>query len=44
MRHDLIGGLIGFILSAAGVIAAFRMDMGPRWYPIALWLTALPCA
>ena len=44
MRHAMIGGCIGFVLSGAGLLATLPMDLGPAWYPIALWLTALPCA
>lgn len=45
MRHALVGGAIGFALSLAGAIAAIKMaDLGPVWYPIALVITALPCA
>jgi hypothetical protein len=45
MRHAMIGGAIGFVLSTAGAIAAMTMaDLGPNWYPISLALTALPCA
>jgi len=44
MRHALVGGMIGFVLSAAGAIAAIRMNLGPAWYPIALALSALPTA
>jgi hypothetical protein len=44
MRHAMLGGLIGFVLSGAGAIATIPMDLGPAWYPIAIWLTALPCA
>ena len=44
MRHALVGGLIGFVVSLAGAIAAIPMNLGPTWYPIALALTALPCA
>ena len=44
MRHALIVGAIGLPLSAAGVIAAMRMNVGPVWYPVALMLTTLPCA
>jgi hypothetical protein len=44
MRHALILGAIGFVMSLAGAIAASRLDLGPLWYPIALVLTALPCA
>lgn len=44
MRHALIGGAIGFVISTAGAIAAINMKLGPIWYPILLALTALPCS
>jgi surface polysaccharide O-acyltransferase-like enzyme len=44
MHHALALGVVGFVLSLAGAIAAIKMDLGPIWYPIALVLTALPCA
>ena len=44
MRHVWIGAGIGFVLSLFGVIAALNMNLGPIWYPVALLLTALPCA
>jgi hypothetical protein len=44
MRHALIVGGIGLIMSAAGVAAALSMDLGPVWYPIALLVVTLPCA
>jgi len=44
MRHALVVGIVGLVLSTAGVIAATRMDLGPMWYPVVLLLTALPCA
>jgi len=44
MRHALALGVIGFVLSTAGAIAAINMNLGPIWYPISLVLTALPCA
>jgi len=45
MRHAMVLGLIGLVLSAAGAIATITMaDLGPDWYPISLVLTALPCA
>ncbi len=37
-------GVVGFVLSLIGAIAAINADLGPSWYPIALALTALPCA
>jgi hypothetical protein len=45
MLHAMIGGIIGFVLSSMGAIAAISIgNLGPMWYPIALVLTALPCA
>jgi hypothetical protein len=44
MRHALVGGLIGFVVSLAGAIAAIPMNLGPTWYTIVLAITALPCA
>ena len=44
MRHALVLGAVGFVLSLGGAIATIPMDLGPSWYPIALVLTALPCA
>jgi nitrate/nitrite transporter NarK len=44
MRHAIIIGAIGFVVSAIGAIGAIQMKMGPSWYPITLALTALPTA
>jgi hypothetical protein len=44
MLHVWVGGGIGFVLSTIGAIAASGMNLGPMWYPIALLITALPCA
>ena len=44
MRHALVLGAVGLVLSLAGAIATIPMNLGPSWYPIALVLTALPCA
>jgi hypothetical protein len=44
MRHALMLGAIGLLPSAVGVGAALSMDLGPSWYPIALFLTVMPCA
>ncbi len=44
MRHAMVLGLIGFVLSLAGAIATIPMDLGPAWYPVAIVVTALPCA
>ena len=44
MRHALILGGVGFVISLAGAVATIPMDLGPAWYGIALVVTALPCA
>jgi uncharacterized membrane protein YfcA len=44
MRHAVALGVLGFVLSTAAAIATIPMNLGPDWYPIALVLTALPCA
>jgi len=44
MRHALILGVVGTAAGLAGAIATIPMHMAPTWYPIALVVTALPCA
>ena len=44
LGHALALGILGFAVGAAGAIATIPMHLGPAWYPIALALTALPCA
>ena len=46
MKHAMIVGIVGFVLSGLGVVATMMIENkpGPTWYPVALWLTALPCA
>ncbi len=44
MRHAMVLGVIGFVLSLAGAIASLPLDLGSAWYPFALVLTTLPCA
>jgi len=44
MRHAWILGAIGFVLGTVGAIATIPLHLGPAWYPIAIALTALPCA
>jgi len=43
-RHALYVGVIGVVLSFAGVVAAFTRDLGPVWYPILLLAVTLPAA
>jgi hypothetical protein len=44
LRHALVLGAVGLVLSTAGAIGTIPLDLGPSWYPIAVVLTALPCA
>lgn len=44
MRHAMILGGIGFVVGTAGAIATIPMQLAPAWYPIAIAVTALPCA
>jgi hypothetical protein len=44
MKHALILGGIGVILSAAGAIATAGMNLGPAWYAWSLVAVALPAA
>jgi hypothetical protein len=45
MAHALIGGIIGLILGSVGAAVTWnRTELGPHWYPVALVVTALPCA
>jgi hypothetical protein len=46
MRHAMIGGVIGLVLSIAGAVVTWNKGpaYGPHWYPLALIVTALPSA
>ena len=46
VAHALILGCLGVVFSTIGVIATWSKgpEFGPRWYPIALMIIALPCA
>ena len=44
LRHAIVLGVIGLVLSTFGAIGAIAMKMGPAWYPILLAFSALPCA
>ena len=42
MKHAMILGYIGTVLGLIGVVATWNMGLGPRWYPIALAVLAVP--
>lgn len=42
MKHALILGIVGTILGLVGVVVTWKQDLGPKWYPIALMLLAVP--
>ncbi len=42
MRHALILGYVGTVLGLVGVVATWNLGLGPRWYPIALAVLAVP--
>ena len=42
MKHALILGVVGVILGLVGVVATWNLELGPRWYPIALVVLAIP--
>jgi hypothetical protein len=44
LRHALILGCIGSVVNLAGAIATWNMNLGPKWYSLALIAVALPCA
>jgi len=44
MGHALALGVVGLVLSALGAAASWNAGLGPRWYPILLVASSLPCA
>jgi hypothetical protein len=40
----LVGGLIGVAISTLGAVVTWNKALGPRWYPLALIVTAMPTA
>jgi hypothetical protein len=45
LRHAVILGAIGAVAALAGLLATWNRgaEFGPRWYPLALVVLALPC-
>lgn len=46
MAHALVLGVMGLIVSTVGAVATWNKgpEFGPHWYPVALIVTAIPCA
>jgi hypothetical protein len=42
LKHALILGYVGVVLGLVGVAASWNKGLGPRWYPIALVVLAVP--
>ena len=46
VKHAVVLGIIGFVLSLGGTVATWNRgpEFGPKWYPLALVVTAIPTA
>lgn len=44
LRHAVILGGIGIVLSGLGAIASMPLDIGPDWYPLSLVVISLPAS
>jgi hypothetical protein len=46
MQHALALGVVGIVVSTAATVATWNRGpaFGPKWYPIALIVVAIPCA
>ena len=44
MKHAIIGGVLGALIGAIGVVVRWNSDLGPRWYSVALAVLAIPQA
>jgi hypothetical protein len=42
MTHALVLGVIGTVLGVAGIVATWSLGLGPRWYPVAIAVLAIP--
>lgn len=42
MKHAMTLGYVGLVLGLVGVVATWNLGLGPRWYPIALAVLAIP--
>lgn len=42
LKHALLLGYLGVVLGLVGVVVTWNKGLGPRWYPIALVILAVP--
>jgi hypothetical protein len=42
LRHAMLLGYVGVVLGLVGAMATWNLGLGPRWYPIALVVLAVP--
>jgi len=42
MKHAMMLGYVGVVVGLAGLVTTWNLDLGPRWYPIALVVLAIP--
>jgi len=42
MKHAMILGYVGVVLGLIGLAVTWNKGLGPRWYPIALVVLAIP--
>ena len=42
LKHAMILGYVGVVLGLVGLLMTWNLGLGPRWYPIALVLLAVP--
>ena len=42
MKHALILGAVGTVLGLVGLAATWNAGLGPKWYPVALVVLAIP--
>lgn len=42
MKHALILGVVGTVLGVIGILATWSRGLGPKWYPVALAVLAIP--
>ena len=42
MKHAMMLGYVGTVLGLIGLLATWNLGLGPRWYPVALVVLAIP--